>query len=76
MKAQKSVVVLSELPFVALFKRVVQLVGSMYFEAGSAVLEVAKLNIAAWCVLAARCAAAAVVAAWRPVTLLSCRPPY
>jgi hypothetical protein len=46
--AQKSVVVVTALPFVSFFKRVVHVVANMYFEAGGTVFEVAHLNAAAW----------------------------
>ena len=47
---QRSVVLITDLPFIGLFKRVMQLLGPIHFEAGSAVLEAAFLNMNAWCV--------------------------
>ena len=47
---QKSVVIITQLPFVTFFKRVAEVVGTMFFEAGSTVFEVAHLNASSWCV--------------------------
>jgi hypothetical protein len=47
---QKSVVVVTQLPFVTFFKRMSEVVGTMFFEAGSTVFEVAYLNAQSWCV--------------------------
>jgi hypothetical protein len=41
-------VIVTDLPFVGLFKRVLQVMGPIHFEAGSPVLEAAFLNMNAW----------------------------
>lgn len=48
---QRSVVIITELPFVSLFKRAMRLLGPIHASAGSAVLEAAFLNINAWYVI-------------------------
>ena len=39
---------ITDLPFVGLFKRVVRLLGPVHSDAGPAVLEAAYLNMNAW----------------------------
>ncbi|CAG8727325.1 7854_t:CDS:2, partial [Acaulospora morrowiae] len=45
---QKSLVLLSQYPFVGLFSRVVSILGPSYFEVGKPMLEAACHNIASW----------------------------
>lgn len=45
---QKSLVLLSQHPFVGLFSRVVSILGSAYFNTGQPMLEAACMNIAQW----------------------------
>lgn len=45
---QKSVVLLSPHPYVGLFKKVMSVVGPLYFECGSTLLEAAYHNVALW----------------------------
>ncbi|KYQ89269.1 hypothetical protein DLAC_09928 [Tieghemostelium lacteum] len=45
---QKSVVLLSDEPFVGLFKKVIEIVGPLFFDYGNTLLEVAYQNIQAW----------------------------
>ncbi len=45
---QKSIVVITELPFITLFDRVLRIVGPLYFEVGHSALEALYKNIATW----------------------------
>jgi hypothetical protein len=45
---QKSVVLLSKYPFIKLFKQVVAVVGPLFFQYGSALLESSFQNILGW----------------------------
>ena len=45
---QKSVVLLTHRPYVGLYKRVIRLVGPLYFDMGKTALEAAYTNIASW----------------------------
>jgi len=45
---QKSVVLMSPHPYVGLFKKVMSVVGPIFFECGQTLLEAAYQNIAAW----------------------------
>jgi len=45
---QKSVVLLSDESFVGLFKKVIEIVGPLYFDHGNTLLEVAYQNILSW----------------------------
>ncbi|KAI8647391.1 hypothetical protein BD408DRAFT_335106 [Parasitella parasitica] len=47
-QASKSLVLLSQHPFVGLFSRVVSILGPAYFDAGQPMLEAACMNIAQW----------------------------
>eukprot|EP01133_Synstelium_polycarpum_P007845 gene7845-9206_t len=44
----KSVVLLSDEPFVGLYKKVIEVVGPLYFQFGNTLLEVAHQNMAGW----------------------------
>lgn len=46
---QKAVVIVTDLPYVGLFKKIVHVLGPLYFEAGHAALEAAFNNFHAWC---------------------------
>ncbi|GAM29323.1 hypothetical protein SAMD00019534_124990, partial [Acytostelium subglobosum LB1] len=45
---QKSVVLLSDEHFVGLYKKVIEVIGPLFFQFGSTLLEVAHQNISAW----------------------------
>eukprot|EP00698_Gefionella_okellyi_P008108 TRINITY_DN1996_c0_g1_i4.p1 TRINITY_DN1996_c0_g1~~TRINITY_DN1996_c0_g1_i4.p1 ORF type:complete len:636 (-),score=120.47 TRINITY_DN1996_c0_g1_i4:1235-3064(-) len=45
---QKSVVLLSHLPYIALFETAARVLGTLFFEHGESILEVAAHNIATW----------------------------
>jgi hypothetical protein len=48
MLRKKSLVLLSQHPFVGLFSRIVSILGPAFFDTGQPMLEAACMNIAQW----------------------------